>query len=253
MTASLAGVFFVWFGLGPKLQKYLVYLATFSMGIFAVIAYSLVEETVHLGLNTTELIFYIVSSFAILELASHLIPNAHHHHEIDHDHQHNKIDARRMIFGDAIHNIGDGILLVPAFITSPIFGLSATLGIFLHEVVQEVSEFFVMKEAGFETKKALLINFITAGTILIGIILGLFLTQAEQLIPPLVALSAGGFIYVIIRDLAPHMWRNIRSQHNSLHHLAALVAGLAIMISLNFVLPHEHLESEQETNNSIES
>ncbi|OHA58946.1 MAG: hypothetical protein A2571_01050 [Candidatus Vogelbacteria bacterium RIFOXYD1_FULL_44_32] len=238
MLASLAGVIFVWLKLDNLVKNNLVYLATFSIGIFAVITYSLFEETKHLGLNLVELISLVVASFAILELASHLIPEAHHHHEIEHSHTHNQVDARRMILSDAIHNIGDGLLLVPAFLASPLFGFSATLGIFLHEVVQGISEFFVMREAGLGAKKALFINLFTSSTILIGVVLSLYLASTEKLIAPLVALSAGGFFYVIVRDLIPHTTKNIRRHGNTKWHILALACGLALMIGFNTIFPH---------------
>ena len=238
MLASLSGVLFVWFKLDNLVKNNLVYLVTFSIGIFAVIVYSLLEETKQLGLSLVELISLVVASFAILELASHLIPGAHHHHEIEHSHTHNHIDARRMILSDAIHNIGDGILLVPAFIASPLFGFSATLGIFLHEVVQGISEFFVMREAGFSAKKALVINFLTSSTILIGVTLSLYLANTEKLIGPLVALSAGGFLYVIVRDLIPHTTKNIRRHGNIKRHILALACGLVLMIGFNTIFSH---------------
>ena len=66
--------------------------------------------------------------------------------------------------GDAIHNVHDGIILVPAFLVSPVVGFGTALAILFHETVQEIAEFFILLGAGYSIKKALLLNLIVSTT-----------------------------------------------------------------------------------------
>lgn len=108
-----------------------------------------------------------------------------------------------MLIGDGIHNIGDGLLLVPAFVISPITGLITAVGILIHEFIQEVAEFFVLRQAGYTTKQALIRNFAVPTTILIGLVLGWTLIQIEGLLAPIIGLAAGAFLYIVFMDLIP--------------------------------------------------
>ena len=108
----------------------------------------------------------------VLEIIERFHLASHHHHDTKHDHEHTGINARKLLFTDAIHNVADGVLLVPAFAVDVRLGIATAVAIFLHEAVQEVSEFFVLKEAGYSTKKALTLNFLVSSTILIGVGLG---------------------------------------------------------------------------------
>src|SRR3989338_3422961 len=96
MLASLAGVIFATKTLGAWMRHHLTYFATFSAGVLVVLAYHLIEEAFH-------------------EAESVVL-----------------VDGRRVLLSDAIHNITDGIILVPAFIVDWKIGVAATLGIFLH-------------------------------------------------------------------------------------------------------------------------
>lgn len=248
MSASLSGVFF----LGQKkslwLKKNLKYLTTLSLGVFIAITYHLFQEIFH---ESDFPWFYILGWVAlgvlVVEILSHLIPEAHHHHHTDHDHPHSKIDARRMLLGDALHNIGDGLLLVPAFLADVHLGIFIAFAVFTHELIQEISEFFVLKEAGYTTKEALTRNFIVSSSILIGVGLSLLASSVEVLKVPLLCFSAGGFLYIILRDLLPHTFDSInRYKKSAPKHFLVGVLGILIMLGVNTALPHEHEEHEEE-------
>ena len=88
---------------------------------------------------------------------------------------HPPLDARRLLLTDGIHNAADGIFLAASYAVSPALALVAGVSIFVHEALQEISEFFVLKDAGYSTKGALVVNFLTSSTIIIGAIGGDFL------------------------------------------------------------------------------
>lgn len=147
-----------------------------------------------------------------------------------------------MMLGDAVHNIGDGLLLVPAFAVSTQAGIAAAVAIFFHEFVQEISEFFVLKQAGYSTKEALGKNFIVSSTILIGVFLSLTLSSVDGLADLLIPFAAGGFLHVILRDLIPHAVRSVKRHGKSHIHVASLILGATIMLGMTLAFPHGHEE-----------
>jgi zinc and cadmium transporter len=245
MMVSLAGIIFTSRKLGSWMERNLPFLATFSIGIFSVITWGLFEESL-LHDGGLIIVLSIAAGALLVHLLAKIIPDAHHHHDPHTGHSHSHIDARRLLLGDAMHNIGDGLLLVPAFMVSTGLGIATTVGVLLHELVQEISEFFILKEAGYSTKKALIRNFISSSTIFIGVGLSASLASIEMLEAPLIGLAAGGFMFVILRDLVPHTVSSIREKGRGDKHIQALVFGVLIMLGVNIALPHTHEEHTEE-------
>lgn len=204
MTVSLIGVLFAWHSLGRWFEQNLLYLVSFSAGVFVFVSYHLLKEAFTLPSNQLFTWLALIFGLIIFWLFDKFLPESHHHHtESDCKHTHSRGGAKKMLFGDAIHNIGDGVIIVPAFMTSIEVGIVVSIGILIHEAIQEISEFFVLRQAGHTTKQALIRNFLVSSTILIGLIIGFILSDTAQLLAPLLALAAGGFIYIILVDLIP--------------------------------------------------
>jgi zinc and cadmium transporter len=245
MIASLSGAVFASRFLGGWLAPRLRYLVALAAGVFIVIIYNLTEEVLHEGITPWAAGAFVLGA-VLLDLVTRLLPkNTHHHHGPHPEHPHAPIDARRMLAGDAVHNIHDGLTLVPAFLVSPAVGLGTAAGVLLHEIVQEIAEFFVLREAGYSVRKALTWNFAVSGTILVGAGLALTLTSVETLALPLVAFSAGGFTYIVLRDLLPSVISHAKAEQKYLQYAAAFAAGLCIMLAVSFVAPHGHEEEEE--------
>lgn len=242
MVASLSGILFTREHTSRFFQKYTKVLIAFSAGVFMVITYSLFSETIEHGTSLLVIVVSTIVGAAFLELMSHIIPHAHHHHDAAHDHTHSRIDARRILLGDAAHNIGDGIILVPAYLAGPIVGLGTTVAILFHEMVQEIAEYFILREAGYSVREALMRNFIVSGSIFVGIFASLFFTHIEEFEGPLLAFAAGGFLYIIFRDLLPSIYASIKKSGKFLPFLIAALLGIAIMFGVTHVVPHEHEE-----------
>lgn len=246
MLASLAGIFFIWHTSGLWLERNLRYLTSFALGVFVVTIILLIGESWELKANLPELILAVVLGAVFLHLAIRLIPKAHHHHgkeisdcEIN---KHSHIDARRMLLGDAIHNVGDGILLVPAFLIDVRIGLATAVAVFLHELVQEIAEFFVLREAGYSTTSALGKNFLVSATILIGVGIGFYISDYEHLIAPLLAFSAGGFWYVVIKDLLPDIISQAGENKKEIaKHASTVVVGVGLMFLVSILTGHSHV------------
>ena len=248
MLASLAGVVFIHQALGSWMQRRLTYLATFSGGGLTILAYHLVEEAFHESESAALAAASIIAGVVVLEILHHILPDMHHHHEAPADHRHTRVDGRRVLASDAIHNVTDGFLIVPAFLVDWKIGVAATFGIFLHELVQEISEFFVLKEAGYSDRKALTLNFAVSSTILIGIALALSLASFEALLAVLSGFAAGGFLSVVIRDLLPHAMNSAKAHGKWVPHIAAAVIGASVMLGVTTLAPHEEFETSENGN-----
>ena len=133
---------------------------------------------------------------------------------------------------------------MPAFAVSPILGLTVTVSILIHEVLQEISEFFVLKQAGYSTKRALLVNLLVSSSIFVGIGIGYFALATHELEGVLLALSAGFFFHVVLHDLLPK-----RHEHQTtqvfIEHLGVLVVGLLIMGGVAFAFGDSHSHGDE--------
>ena len=92
-----------------------------------------------------------------------------------------------------------------------------------------------MLHGGFTRKKALLFNFLTALTAVIGAIFTLLLSsQIQGIVLFLVPFAAGEFIYIAGSDLIPELHKEV-SLRNSLQQLAMFILGIGVMLVLAFL------------------
>lgn len=245
MLASLAGLLFTVARVGNWVQDNLVYLNTFAGGVFIVVAYNILTEAFEFSTDDVSTIIATLAGFSLFFLAEHFLPESHCHHD-DENCIHASQDKRKawkVLISDGVHNLGDGILLVPVFLIDIQLGIIAAIGIVIHELVQEVAEFFVLKKAGYTTLQALQRNFLVSSTILIGVLVAAVLTSAEFLIAPLIGFAAGGFLHIVFVDLLPLTIREARERKRYFEFFIAFLFGIALISMVNVVSAH-FLESK---------
>jgi len=240
MFASLVGVFSVWRRAGRAIERNLNLLVSFSAGVFIVIAYQLGIEVVEHSATLGSGLVWIVIGLLTVWLLFKFLPSSHHHHdEASETHPHSRLDARRIMASDALHNLGDGILLATSFAVSSSLGMLTALSIFVHELVQEISEFFVLRQAGYSTKSALILNFAISATVLLGALGGFFLLESfETLEVPLLGLASGAFLVVVFHDLIPHSVRSSRHENLYWRHLLWFLVGMVLMFVVSTFTAH---------------
>jgi zinc and cadmium transporter len=136
------------------------------------------------------------------------------------------------LIGDAFHNFIDGMIIAAAFLVSIPLGISTTLAVIFHEIPQEIGDFGVLIHGGFGRLKALLLNFASGLTALLGALLILTLNvKVENVSVFLIPFTAGGFIYIANSDLMPELKKDIRPL-NSVLQMIFLFIGLGIMLAL---------------------
>ncbi len=236
-TASLLGVVFLQKTAESFLQKRLPYLVSFSAGVFLLVSGALVFEVFSIGESLWLSMVYVVLGYLLAFLLQFFLPETHHHHDPACADSHKA--ARKIIVGDSIHNVADGIVLVGAFTASPTLGVAVTVSIFIHEALQEVSEFFILKQGGYSTKKALLINFFISSTIFVGVIIGYLAIASHDLEIILLALSAGFFLHVVLHDLLPRP-DDSQNKKQFVGHLLLVVLGVLVMGFIATILGESH-------------
>src|SRR3989339_357795 len=133
------------------------------------------------------------------------------------------------LFGDAVHNFIDGLVIAASYSVSIHLGIATTIAVILHEIPQEIGDFGVLIHGGLSVKKALFFNFLSALTSIIGAVLfflvGDFLGNFRMALIPV---TAGGFIYMAGSDLIPELHHDERPIR-SLLQIFFIALGVGIM------------------------
>jgi len=139
------------------------------------------------------------------------------------------------LFGDAVHNFIDGLVIASAFMVSIKLGVVTAFAMALHEIPQEIGDFGVLLYAGFKKKKALIANFLVALTTVVGGLVGyLIACRLEKFIPYLLPFAAGGFIYIAASDLMPEIRKEERLKQ-SLFSFVVFLGGILLMFLIKFI------------------
>ena len=128
-----------------------------------------------------------------------------------------------------VHNFLDGALIAGAFLTSTKLGVITTALVILHEVPHELGDFAVLIYGGCSRPQALGYNVLSALTaILGGMCTYLFSVVVANLQAPLLAISAGGFLYIALADLLPELKEEQRFSASLLQFVLVLF-GLVLV------------------------
>lgn len=213
------------------LQKILLSLVALSAGALMGGAFlHLLPESIEKG-GGTDTFLWVLAAFIIFFLIEKILHWRHCHKKDCSIHTFGHMN----LFGDAVHNFIDGIIIAASFVVSIPLGITTVLAIALHEIPQEIGDFGVLIYAGFEKKKALMLNFIVAMIAVLGGIFGYYLTTyAENSINILLPFAAGGFIYIAASDLLPEI-RKETDLKKSIFSFGMFIIGILIMYGVKFI------------------
>lgn len=215
-----------------QLKKFLIYFVGFSAGaMFGDVFFHLIPELVEEGVYTIQTSVYILSGIIFSFFIEKIIHWHHCHLPYDKKHVHNF--AYMNVFGDAMHNFIDGLIIGASFLAGIPVGIATTIAVIMHEIPQEIGDFAVLLHGGFEKKRALLINFYTALTAIAGFVLAYFVGSIlESLNTFFLCFAAGNFIYIAGSDLIPELHKDEGDWKKGLIQLLLFIAGIAAMASL---------------------
>ena len=139
------------------------------------------------------------------------------------------------LFGDSIHNFIDGLVIASTFVVDYKLGIATTIAIAIHEIPQEIGDFGVLIHAGFEKKKALIVNYLVALTVIFGGVVGYFMSfSLDSIIPSLLPFAAGGFIYIAASDLMPEI-RKETNLKRSINSFLVFILGIILMFAIRLL------------------
>ncbi len=233
---SLLGIAFFLFE-GSFVKKSLLYFVSFSTGgllgdVFIHIMPDLAKRPATFGQSLYVLLGGIVFSFVIEKIIHwrhcHALPSeesADHHHSI----------GIMSATGESVHNFIDGIVIAASFLASIPIGISTTLAVIFHEVPHEIGNFAVLLHSGFNRKKAILLNLLSASTSILGAIFVLVSsTTLSSFTNSLLPFAAGNLLYIAGSDLIPELHKET-AWRKSIGQLLALIGGMAVMYLLLFM------------------
>jgi len=209
-----------------KLDSIITYALAVSSGVMlGATFFDLLPESIELLPDAafTWVLIGFVSFFALEKLISW-----HHHVEGRHVHE-EKPFAYLTLIGDGIHNFVDGAVIAGAYLVSVPLGVTTTLAVIAHEIPHELSDFMILLHGGFSSRKALMYNFMSAATAILGAIFVLVLSERFGLLEQyLIPIAAGNFLYIAASDLIPELLTK-RKGSESLWQIALLVLGLLLV------------------------
>lgn len=153
-----------------------------------------------------------------------------------HDHECTEKDKRAftymILYGDSVHNFIDGVVIASSYLISPAVGIASTLAVILHEIPHEIGDFAVLLHGGFSHRKALIANFVSALTALLGALFAFMLTQyVKQFEVYLLAFAASNFIYIAGTDLIPELHKEL-DRKRAIIQIVFFVLGVMLMLPL---------------------
>ncbi len=139
-----------------------------------------------------------------------------------------------ILIGDGLHNFIGGLAIAGTFIADIRIGIMAWLAAAAHEIPQELGDFGVLVHGGWEKRKALLFNVLSALTFLLGGLLT-YVASFNFDIAFLIPFAAGNFIYIGASDLIPEVKDHEDVRANSIN-FAAFLIGIALMLIIKLAL-----------------
>jgi len=147
-----------------------------------------------------------------------------------------------ILIGDFFHNYTDGTFIAAAFLScSKDFGWAVATSTIIHEIAQEIADYFVLTTiCGLKPWTALLCNFLAGTSVIFGVI-----TIAESDIDQNSLgyfLAFGGGVYITIgaTECMPRMYEYTKGMTMTLVSFLLFTVG-AVAIGL-ILLDHEHCE-----------
>lgn len=217
------------------LERILLPLVAFAAGsLIGGAMFHMIPAAVHQMGNTTRLYLWIVAGFlGFLALEQFL--HWHHSHQVQKDQK--QPLTYLILIADGLHNFIGGLFVAASFLVDIQLGITAWLAAAAHEVPQELGDFAVLVNGGWSKADALLYNFLSALTFLVGGLVAYSVSATIQ-IDFLIPFAAGNFLYIGAADLIPEIKQESDFRKN-LIHFSAFTSGLGILLIMRLLFPHE--------------
>lgn len=191
------------------------------------------ESIEHMG-NRMSVYIYFAGGF----LSFFILEEFLHWHHCHHSSGHHRPLTVLVLISDGVHNFIGGLAVASAFMIDFKAGVTAWIAAALHEIPQELGDFGILVHDGWERKKALFYNFISALMFPIAGIFVFFLAQRIH-VHFLLPFAAGNFLYIAAVDLVPEI-KNFDKLKNKTMHFFFFVMGMGMLLGFQYFMGHKH-------------
>ncbi|VDQ03829.1 unnamed protein product, partial [Trichobilharzia regenti] len=174
-----------------------------------------------------------------------------------------KVAGYLNLAADFTHNFTDGLAIGGSFLVSRNVGFLTTFTVLLHELPHEIGDYAILIQSGFSSRKAMLLQLVTAFGALLGAYLSLIAARVgfgsvipntdmlpeitdDIVIGRILPFTAGGFIYIAMTSVLPDLLAANSGSNNatkassgafklfiqSLLEIVSLIAGVAMMAAI---------------------
>lgn len=222
VASLVGGIFLLW--KEKWARKITLYLVSFAAGALLGAAFlHLLPDAVNEG--GPKMFFYVLLGLLAMFLTEKFLLWYHCHTGECEVHAF----SYTILFGDAVHNFIDGIVIGASFLVSIPLGIVTSLAVAFHEIPQEIGDFAVMLHGGMKRKKVLFYNLLTALLAIFAAVLTyIFSSSLQKAIIPLIAFAAGNFIYIASSDLIPEIHKETKRSRMVVQFFLLLLGILVI-------------------------
>jgi zinc and cadmium transporter len=202
------------------------------------------------GLFLTLLVGVLI--FFLLDKAELWHHGHEHHHDQHHDdhhahghghghgHAHSQGGSWSVLLGDSVHAFGDGILVAAAYMANVQLGIAASVAVLAHEVPHHIGDLVVLSQQP-RSRGALFKLMLAGGVTVVGGLVGYSLVDLQpHVLPYLLTIASGSYIYVALADLIPQLQKRLSSSATA-HQVAWLLAGIALVTLASRAVFHVHV------------
>lgn len=210
------------------------FLSSFAAGtLLGTVFFDLLPEAQEIaGEGGTDIFLWAIIGLLIFFLLERFI----HHHDKNSQPNEKKTIIPLIVIGDSIHNFIDGVAIAGTFLISIPLGIVTSLAVAAHEIPQEIGDFGLMLGKGVPRMRVLRINFYSALAAVVGaIITYLARDSVENLLPAVLGLTSGFFIYIAASNLIPEI-HSRENQKTAFWETIMLFMGVLVIYIMTRVL-----------------
>lgn len=186
------------------------------------------------------LLFFLLEKLVLWRHCHEEVCEAHgagHAHSHAHDHGRSGL---MITVGDTFHNFVDGVIIAGAFLADFRLGIVTSLAIVAHEIPQEIGDFMILLHSGYTRTQALLLNFLTGVSMVIGGLVGYFALKAMAgWTPVLLGLAGASMLYVAMSDLIPGLHKRAEIGA-TLQQVGLIALGIGSVAWVGHLVGHGH-------------
>ncbi len=214
LIAGVGSVFIANFIAWKIMARFSDYLLSFAAGtLLSTACLNLIPESFEISSFNSELMSWLLAGIIFFFLLDkiQLYHHGHEHSDFSKSNGQNsslvkKSSASILLFGDALHCFGDGMLIASAFIANWKLGVLSTLAVLAHEIPHHIGDLVVISKS-LSSRQDALKKVAAAGffAVLGGGLGFIFLDIFRESLPYFLILASSSFIYVSLADLIPQL------------------------------------------------